>query len=138
MAKPDMEKVLSDGQRYQLPGVRSDNVKYQLYFSNVRYDFVFHVAADSSVDNGGVIMREFVQGEGSTISLSPEEQRIILQTIAEKRYPDWMIQAARQRLFASEGRRPPYDFGGTTLKWFVAETAKLSATQGSHGHYPAF
>jgi hypothetical protein len=96
-AKPDVGKVLSGRQESRSASEPSEK-KYEQYFATVWYEFVFHVAADNNVQEGGVIAHEFVDGKSLSRTLSQDEQGAILRVIAERKYPDWMIRLARQTL----------------------------------------
>jgi hypothetical protein len=96
-AKPDVDKVLSGRQQLK-SDTHSAYDKYQQYFGTVWYEFLFRVSDDKSVRHNGIKIHEFFDGKDSIVALSPEDQVRILQEIAEKTYPDWMVEAAQKRV----------------------------------------
>jgi hypothetical protein len=96
-AKPDVEKLLS-GRQQPKSGTDFSYDKYQQYFGTVWYEFLFRVSGDKSIQHGGIKIHEFFDGKDSFVTLSPEDQARILLEIAEKKYPDWMVEAAQKRV----------------------------------------
>jgi hypothetical protein len=96
-AKPDVEKLLS-GRPVPKTEAASSYGKYETYFGTVWYEFQFRVGDDKGVRNAGVKIHEFFDGKDSVVSLSAEDQARILRELAEGKYPDWMIEAARERI----------------------------------------